>query len=351
MATELAKAFYAKSKLVLVEPLGSTLQLGSVGYFSRGQWVEIGTTSSMFGLGLTKRNGSDEPNSFDAKGGNGFSFQVKAKGELSDLVPQLGDAKARAEVQFGSKDGYVFSVRNQRVASARQLAEVLGAIRWAYHYRRRLPEGRRWEKRYAVIVGVASAESAIAVVSDSSNAAIVVEGSGALKVPQTPAELDAKMKITRTRESTQKLWLGPASGYAVQALQLDPSIWKRWDREDAKYMTRAARAVTTTPRRPPSYAGWAEEKGFADPVDAKAMLLKSDGSRARAVKASSLNAASPAKARASARTRAGAVPRKPRKAASKRTAKRTTKRASTSRTATKRTRAGRPVAKAQARAR
>ena len=50
MASTLAAAFYAKGKVVLVQPLGGTVRLGSVGYLNDEQWVEVTTVKKMFGL-------------------------------------------------------------------------------------------------------------------------------------------------------------------------------------------------------------------------------------------------------------------------------------------------------------
>jgi hypothetical protein len=303
----LANAFYAKGKVVLVEPLGTRIRRGSIGYFSDGQWVEVSTTQKMFGISLPPEPGSGDNNTFDGKSGKGFSFTTKAKGELSDLVPNIADAKARAEISFGSKDGFVMNVRNQTVETTRDLAELMAAIRWAYHYRTALPEGRRWDKKYAVIVGVASADSITAVSSTSANAAIVVEAAGRLPAPSSPADLDASMKITRTKESTEKLWRGPATGYAVQALRLDPSIWKRWRNEELKYLSRAERAAAAkkAPPRPASYTQWAAQyRRFTNPETAKVQMLSTSG-RARATgTAASLTKALAKKAPAKKRTTA-----------------------------------------------
>jgi hypothetical protein len=241
----------------------------------------------MFGLTLALSAGSSQPNSFDGKGGKGFSFQVKAAGEVSDLVPREADAKLRAEVLFGSQDGFVMSIRNQRVRTARDLAELMGAIRWAYHYRRRLPEGKRWMKKYAVIVGIATAESVTAVSALSSNAAIVIEGSAKVPTPATPGELDAKMNITRTRESIQTLWRGPAVGYAVMVLRLDPSVLKQWQYEDFSYAAGAAAArkfrpeEAHIPKRPASFVAWAEAEGLSNPANTAVSVITATGRTAR----------------------------------------------------------------------
>ncbi|MGH3200162.1 MAG: hypothetical protein ACRDNT_30550 [Streptosporangiaceae bacterium] len=304
----LARAFYQKGKVVLVEPLSATLRPGSVGYFSDGQWVEVSTTRRMFGLTLSLSGGSDQPNSFDGKGGKGFSFQVKAAGVVSDLVPKRVDAKLRAEVFFGSHDGFVMSVRNQSVKTAQDLAELMAAIRWAYHFRSRLSEGKRWMKKYAVIVGIATAESVTAVSAASSNAAIVIEGSAKVPTPTTPAELDAKMKITRTRESTDTLWRGPASGYAVMALRLDPSVWKRWQNEEFKYGAKAPTARTPSPeggqilKRPVSFVAWAEDEGLSDPANTDVNLITATG---RATTRGTANTVMRSATKAAAKTEGG----------------------------------------------
>jgi len=279
----LARAFYEKAKVNLVEPLGATVRLGSVGYFSNGKWVEVSTTKKMFGLALSSSRGPRQPNSFDGKGGKGFSFQVKAAGAISDLVPEAADAKLRAEVLFGSQGGFIMSVRNQSVKSAQDLAELMGAIRWAYHHRRSLPEGKRWMKKYAVIVGIATAESVTAVSSVESNAAFVIEGSATVPVPSSPSELDARMKITRTRETIETLWRGPASGYAVMPLRLDLSVFKRWQDEDFNYavVTATPRGASprraSIPKRPASFVEWAKREGLSNPTSADVSLITASG--------------------------------------------------------------------------
>ncbi|MFL6162358.1 MAG: hypothetical protein ACJ74U_09020 [Jatrophihabitantaceae bacterium] len=277
----LATTVYDKTKLLLVEPLGRTLNVGSVGYFSDGSWIELATTRKMFNLALKPLPTDAHPNSFDGSGGDGFSFDVKADGVVSTLVPDAADAKLRAEISFGSESGFVFSLKDQVVETAGDLAPLIAGIRWAYHLRDTLPEGQRWERKYAVIVGVGSAKSAIAVASTSNNAAIVVQGSGNLPTPSSPAELDARMKITHTHENTDKLWLGPATGYAVQALQLDPSIFKKWDREDAGYRRNIGGEEYVAPREgivlslepPTSFIDWVNYKGLESTVELPASFL------------------------------------------------------------------------------
>ena len=287
MATPLANAFYKKSKVILVSPLGAQVRLGSVGYFDDGQWIEVTTTQKMFGLTLSEASGTFEPNSFDGKGGKGFKFEAKLEGQTSQLVKVATEAHARAEITFGSEGAFVMNVKDQTVRTARELADLMSAIRYAYRYRDTLPEGERWEKKYGVIVGIASAKSVTAMSSSSGNASVVVSGSAGLPAPATPAQLDATMKISSSTESVDQLWQGPATRYAFQALRIDPSFFTRWDREDVVYLkprdisfvdSRATNAGAA-PKRPASYPAWARAAKF-DPERTTVEILGPAGEAA-----------------------------------------------------------------------
>jgi hypothetical protein len=284
MPANLTTAFYRKGKVILVEPLGSQVKLGSVGYLDDGQWIEVGTTRSMFKMALSSAPGSTQPNSFDGKSGKGLKFEAKLAGEASGLVPKAGDAKARAEITFGSEGAFVMNVKNQTVTTARELAALMAAIRFAYRYRKALPEGERWEKHYAVIVGLASAESITALSSSSAKAAVIVTGNGSVAAPAIPAQLEATMTISYSSESVDKLWRGPAAGYAFQALRISPSMFTVWDREDVVFLkprglSFARPAPTGKPPRPKSYLEWAKA-ARTKPQTAHAELLTPSGSAA-----------------------------------------------------------------------
>jgi len=275
MSTEMVKAFYKKAKVILLEPLGTKVRLGSVGYFNKGQWLELGSTQSMLGVQLTFRPGATESNSFDSKGGKGFKFEARAKGEPSSLVPDAVKAEARAEITFGSSGAFILNVKDQTVRSATKLQDLITAIRFAYRFRANLPQGERWERHYAVIVGVAAAASVTALSSSSRSANAIISGSAKAAAPTSPADLDASMKVSFTKESVDSLWRADVSGYAVQALVIKPSIFKRWDREDVVYLEPASGGIARVKRksakagrkssrapskfkRPGSYSVWAK---------------------------------------------------------------------------------------------
>jgi hypothetical protein len=276
-SSALAKAFYEKQKLELVQPLGTLVRMGSVGHFSNGQWIEVGTTQSMFDIELRTVVGTDT-NSYEGSDGDGYSFEAKGAGQVSALFPNQAEARARAEVSFGSAEGYMLAVHKQRMETAQELAELVAAIRWAYHMRRALPEGKRWLKNYAVVVGIASAASATAVSALSANAAIVIEGSGRLAAPTTESQLRAKMKITRTKASIDKLWLGPVSGFAIQVLRIQPSVWRRWDQEIVDTGRRSLVASSQAGvKRPKSYRSWLRANGLADTKAVPVELVRASG--------------------------------------------------------------------------
>jgi hypothetical protein len=282
MSSELANAFYKKSKVILTMPLGSEVQLGSVGYFDDGEWIEVATTETMFGLTLSAAPGSGQPNNFDGKGGKGFKFETKLDGQTSELVSSVADAHARAEITFGSQGAFVMNVKNQTVAKAGALGDLMAAIRYAYRFRDTLLEGQRWEKKYGVVVGIASAESVTALSAASKDASAVISGGSSLPAPQAAAELHASMKVSFSRESVDQLWQGPAARYAFQALKIDPSIFKRWDREDFGYFRpREVYGGPSKPRRlssqaPHSYSRWARATKL-DPLSTSVVILGPSG--------------------------------------------------------------------------
>jgi hypothetical protein len=138
-------------------------------------------------------------------------------------------------------------------------------MRWAYHFRKQLADARRWERKFAVVVGIASADSVVAIAAESDGATIAVSGSGRLGPPTAPAGLTAQMKVRYSSRSISKLWSGPAAGYAYRALQLEPSIWTHWRSEDAKGAKLRGKAAGT--RRPDSFVDWARGVDF-DPMEA-----------------------------------------------------------------------------------
>ena len=301
MADKLTQAFYDKSKVILVTPLGARVTLGSVGYFSDGQWVEVSTTKDMFNIVLTADPGSAPSNSFSGKSGKGLKFEAKAAGEPSKIASEIVKANARVEITFGSAGSFVMNVKNQRVPTAGTLGDLMIAIRKAYRFRDTLPEKKRWEKHYAVIVGIASADSVTALLSSVKNASVIV--SGGATAPTTLGQLDASMSVSFSQESVDDLWQGPAQGYAFRALRIEPSIFKSWDRENVEFVKPAKLALGMGPSA--AKPGELAVSDSFDPGMVKVSELTPSGRAGRTVRVSAFNSAARAKARRGASRSAG----------------------------------------------
>jgi hypothetical protein len=152
----------------------------------------------------------------------------------------------------------------------------MAAIRFAYRYRDKLSTEDRWQKHYAVVVGLATAKSVVVLASSSRNATAIISAGAKQATPAVPAEIDASMSVSCSKDSVEKLWLAPALDYAFQALRLKPSMLKRWDDEDFRFVksSRAAGGRIGSvgplredgkPRRPRSYSEWADEAGLILP--------------------------------------------------------------------------------------
>jgi len=257
MAKPLVKAFYEKGGVLLLWPLGSELQIGSVGYFSKGQWIALGTTRELFAIKLRVPPIGRQRNSYDASGGRRFQFKTYGKGQVSALTPDVADAHARAEIIFGTADSFVMSVKNQRIQGAQGLGELMAAIRYSYRYGL---GGFKWERHYAVIVGIASADSVAALTASKSGSSAIVSARATSVAPSTPASLDASMTVTSSNTSVEKIWVQNSRGYAVRALKIKPSLFTRWDREDFEYVMSRALAIrdaTAKSDTPTSYRSWA----------------------------------------------------------------------------------------------
>jgi hypothetical protein len=255
----IAKAYYEKSKLLLAEPVGRKVRLGAVGYLDKGQWVPVSDTKSMFGIDLARDAGTTNPTNFAVDSGKGFEAKFYAKGKVSDLFPNVPEANARLEMSFGAKNSFVVSVADPTVVTAASLADLLDAIRYAYHCRRQLPEGRRWDKKYVVVFGIGSMASFVAMSSEQKNAKAAIFGSGKLGPPKSPADVRVGMSFSYQKEELDKLTIAPGNGIAFQGLRLNPSMFSRWDHEDGDVL-RALRAAGRQPpvpkRRPASFADW-----------------------------------------------------------------------------------------------
>jgi hypothetical protein len=219
-----------------VVPFQTALHIGDIGYLgSDGVWNPVSTTRQRFGVAPTGiRKQRDEHGIWTLDSGKNVKFKAYGKGQTSKLVRNVADAKARAEIEFNSARSFVFAARDVTVSSASEMSALIDAIRLAYHNRKDLPEGRAWDARLVFVFAVADAARFVAVLADQKDTAIAVTGSAKVGPPSSPAELTAKVSFGSSSNELQKANLTNARSCLYRAYQLDPSILRRWDKEQPK---------------------------------------------------------------------------------------------------------------------
>lgn len=228
--TKVAKSFGMRP----VVPFQTPLAIGDVGYIGKdGTWNPVSTTRQRFGLepgGV--RTERDVRGIWDLSSGRDVQFRTYAKGETSKLVSAVADAKARAEIEFGSARSFVFAAKAVSVRSATNFDALIDAIRLAYHNRKQLPEDRRWDAKLAFVFAVADADRFVTVLADQGKTTLAVSGSAKVGPPTAPAELTGRVSFGSASNELQKVNLTRARNCFYRAYGLNPSIFRRWNNED-----------------------------------------------------------------------------------------------------------------------
>lgn len=115
--------------------------------------------------------------------------------------------------------------------SATGMSTLIQAIRAAYHLRKELPEDKRWDKDLAFVFAVGDADRYTALISQSANTGVVATGRGRVGPPAAPADLAAGVTIGVSNKQLIQVNQTRAVGRFYRAYRLDPTIFKRWDRE------------------------------------------------------------------------------------------------------------------------
>jgi hypothetical protein len=228
MAISYADKFFEQSGgLVPQEVLGaSDVPLGSILQYRNGTWVHLNTVLEKFGLDPKPLPAPPAivKNNYFGSGGDEFAFKTYAAGKAGKLITNVADAAARAEVTFGSSGAFMFAVQDQTVRMLGNLEQLFGMIRFAYHI-------GKWEKDWAVVIGVASAKSFAADRGRSKNAAMVITGRGKVGPPDSVGEVSARMSFKYAESEVAHTAQAPANGFALQLVKIDPKWYRRWDKE------------------------------------------------------------------------------------------------------------------------
>lgn len=221
------KFFDQSGGLVPQEVLGaSEVPLGSIVQYRKGKWVHLNTVLEKFGVDPRPLPAPPDTvqNNYFGLGGDEFAFKTYAEGKPGKLVTNVADAAARAEVTFGSNGAFMFAVQQQTVKMLGSLEQLFGQIRLAYHT-------RKWEKDWAVVIGVASAKSFAADRGRSKNASMVISGHGKIGPPASVGEVSARMSFKYAESEVAHTAQAPANGFALQLVKIHPKWYRKWDRE------------------------------------------------------------------------------------------------------------------------
>jgi hypothetical protein len=232
-----------------VMPFQAPIEIGDVGHVGKdGVWRPRSTIRQRFGIapgGI--RSQSDARGVWQDQSGRNVKFHLYAKGQTSELYPNVADAKARTEIELGSARSFVFAAKGVTVQSATELDDVIKAIRTAYHNRRHLPEDRRWDKELAFIFAVGSASSFVAMLAESGNTKLAVMGRAKVGPPAAPAELTASIRFGSESNELQKVNQRPAPKCFYRAYKLNPSILLKWTREKPQEVQFSTANLLLTP--------------------------------------------------------------------------------------------------------
>jgi len=226
-------------------PFGSSIEIGDIGRIgSDGKWQPVSTTRKRFGCSPERiKKQPDSRGSWDATSGTNVVFRVYGDGDVSKLFPQVANAKARTEISFKSSDSFVFAAKGVTVTTATDVDEVVAAVRHAYHRRNTLPESKRWDQDLAFVFAVADAKTMTALLAEESDTDVALSGKGTVGPPLSAADIALGVDIGVSTKQLQKVRQSPAPRAFYRAYKLQPSVFRRWDKEKVEIAGRLAGAV------------------------------------------------------------------------------------------------------------
>jgi hypothetical protein len=214
-------------------PFGTVIQIGDVGRISDdGAWVPVSSTGRRLGVEPSDLRTQDHADTiWDLTSGRDVRFAIFGEGATSRLVSNIADARARAEISFGSSRSFVFAAQNVTITSASEVTDVLAAIRRAYHERASLPQDQQWDKELAYVFAVADAEHFTSLIARSADTEVVVTAKGSVGPPSSAADLAFGVSVGISSNELQKATLAPAPRAFYRAYKLQPSIFRKWEEE------------------------------------------------------------------------------------------------------------------------
>jgi hypothetical protein len=234
-----------------VVPFEHPIAVGDIGRIgSDGAWNPLSTTRHRFDRTPEgRRRTRDGRGVWSSSSGENVTFKMYGRGRTSKLIANVADAKARAEIEFGSSKSFVFAAKGVTIETATELSALIDAIRFAYHRRDDLPEDKRWEKDLAFVFAVGDADRMAAMLSHQAKTTVAVTGRGSVGPPAAPADLAAGINIGASSNELMQVNQVKATGRFYRAYKLNPSIFRKWDRERFVEAQRRVMAYTQEGRR------------------------------------------------------------------------------------------------------
>ena len=216
-----------------VVPLEQPVEIGDIGTVGTdGTWNPISTTRFRFGVAPGDvRVTKDGRAVWNLSSGKDVSFKIYARGETSQLISNVADAKARAEITFTSSESFVFAAKGVKIRTATEMSQLIAAIRLAYHQRARRSEEGRWYEDFVFIFAIGDADWLTAMLARQAQTTVAVTGRGNAGPPSSPAKLAAGINVNVSSNEFQGINQPKASGRLYRGYKLNPSIFRRWDKE------------------------------------------------------------------------------------------------------------------------
>ena len=214
-----------------VVPFEQPVSIGDIGTIGKdGTWNPLSTTKLRFDVTPEKiRSTKDGRGVWDASSGKNVTFNLYGNGQTSKLIKNVADAKARAEIMFGSRNSWVFAAKGVTVRSATKFSELIEEIRSAYHERHDRPEKERWYKDFVFIFAVGDADQLTAMLARRAKTTVALTGRGSVGPPSTVVSLAAGIDFGTSSDDYQSINQSPAAGRLYRAYRLERSILKKWD--------------------------------------------------------------------------------------------------------------------------
>jgi hypothetical protein len=215
-----------------VVPLEFPIEIGDIGSIAGdGTWKPISTVRHFFHSFPGRVRRVTDSRVWEATSGADVSFQIYGNGETSELVTKLANAKARAEIEFGSSGSFVFAASGVTIRKAEETEQLIDKIRLAYHLRRQRPEDGRWYKEFMFVFEVADAQRFTAMLAERETARVAIMARGPFGPPSAPERLASVVKFGVGSEDLQRTNQRDALGRFYRAYQLRPEILKHWREE------------------------------------------------------------------------------------------------------------------------